>query len=57
MPLACLVAAETEKASFEYLLNKNLVMEVFPAPEGAVRMMTLFCMNKRLGCAIFLQKF
>jgi hypothetical protein len=35
------VVAETEKESCGYLLSKYFVIEVLPAPEGAVMMMSL----------------
>jgi hypothetical protein len=35
------VAAETEKASCGNSFNKKWVIEVFPAPEGAVMIMIL----------------
>jgi hypothetical protein len=37
------VAAEMLKASLGYLFSKNRVIEVLPAPDGAVMMMILCC--------------
>lgn len=45
-PRGCRVVADTENASEGYLFNKKRVMDVLPAPDGAVIMITLFtCME------------
>jgi hypothetical protein len=36
------VAADMEKARFGYLASRYLVIDVLPAPEGAVMIMILF---------------